>query len=459
MTMRKWFAAALVAMMILLPISWVNLPASATTLAPSSAHIQVVHLAPFAEDASVTITLNGTPTLTDFGYGDSTAYLEVPSGEYLVEVTPTSATTAAISATLTIQDDTFYTVVAYGDGVNQDLDLMLLEDDLSPPDAGSFKIRLGHLAPFVSGPATADVRLADGTPVRENVDFGDVTAYLELPIGTYDLIITTPGGDVTLLNPAPVTPGEGDIFSALVSGDGVNQNLAVFALPAGAEGFFLDEMMPPELMARVRVVHAVADAPPVSILVDGMLVPDLENIAFKDVTDYVFAAPGTYTITVAIPPDLTPVLTETLTVEEGEYYTLVALGTVDDEDDFPLSLMVFVDDNELPPPGMARARFFHLIPGAPEVDIAVKDGPALLTDVAYSQVSEYIEVIAGTYDLEVRPAGVPLPISLPGVFLAPDTVYSFFAVGTVASPQIIQHVDATAPEPAYILYFPFVNNP
>jgi hypothetical protein len=459
MMMRKWFAAALAAVIVLLPISWVNLPASATTLAPSSAHIQVVHLAPFAEDASVTITLNGTPTLTDLGYGDSTAYIELPSGEYLAEVIPTGTATVAISATLNIEDGAFYTVIAYGDGANQDLGLMLLEDDLSPPTAGFFKIRLGHLAPFMSGTATADVRLADGTPILEDVNFGDVTGFLELPVGMYDLMITTPGGGVTLLNPVPVTLSEGDIFSAFVSGDGVNQNLAVFALPAGEEGFFLGEVMPPELMARVRVVHAVADAPPVSILVNSMPVPDLEEIAFKDVTDYVFATPGTYTITVVVPPDLTPVLTETLTVEEGEDYTLVALGTVDDEDGFPLSLLVFVDDNELPPPGMARARFFHLIPGAPDVDVAVKDGPELLTGVAYSQATEYVEVTAGTYSLELRPAGIPLPISLPDVFLAPGTVYSFFAVGTVAAPQIIQNVDATAPEPAQIFYFPFVNNP
>lgn len=58
----------------------------------------------------------------------------------------------------------YHLAVAVGDGVNQDLDLVLLEDDLSAPAAGEYHLRLSHLAPFAPGAAAADVRLQDGSP-------------------------------------------------------------------------------------------------------------------------------------------------------------------------------------------------------------------------------------------------------------------------------------------------------
>ena len=203
------------------------------------AYLQVAHLAPFAEDAGVTITLNGAPALTDFGYGDSTEYIPLFAGEYDVEVIPTGGTEAAISGTIELLGDTYYTALAVGDGVNQALGLILLEDDLTPPEAGKFHLRLGHLAPFASVAATADIRLQDGTPVLLDVDFSDVTEFIPLDAGEYDLTITTPGGGTVLIDPVPVIFAEGDIVSAFATGEGVNQPLGVFALPAGELGFFL----------------------------------------------------------------------------------------------------------------------------------------------------------------------------------------------------------------------------
>ena len=56
-------------------------------------------------------------------------------------------------------------------------------DDNTAPAAGNFKLRLGHLAPFADTLAgtLADVRLDDGTVILDDVSFGDVAAYVELP--------------------------------------------------------------------------------------------------------------------------------------------------------------------------------------------------------------------------------------------------------------------------------------
>ena len=216
-----------------------EVPLSMTVADPT--YLAVGHLAPFAADpgTAVTITLNGAPALTNFAYGDSTGYITLPEDTYDVAVWPAGSTSPAITATVTLLPDTYYTAVAIGDGVNQPLSLLALVDDLTPPAVGYFHLRLGHLAPFASGDALADIRLQDGTPILTDVAFGDVTAFIPLAAGVYDLKITTPGGAVTLIDPVPVTFSEGDIVTAFATGDGSNQWLGVFAWPADDPGFFL----------------------------------------------------------------------------------------------------------------------------------------------------------------------------------------------------------------------------
>ncbi len=187
------------------PTDVVSATASATV--DLFANLQVAHLAPFAMDpgTAVTITLDGTPVLTNFAFADSTGYLPVAPGSYLVEITPAGSPTPAISGTVVLAPNQDYTALAVGDGVNQPLGLIALLDDNTAPAPGSFKLRLGHLAPFAPGLATADIRLQDGTPVLTDVNYADIyPGYLELPAGTYDLKITTPGGATTLIDPLPV---------------------------------------------------------------------------------------------------------------------------------------------------------------------------------------------------------------------------------------------------------------
>jgi hypothetical protein len=189
----------------------------------------------------VTIKLNGVTALSNFDYGDSTAYINLPEGSYLVEVFPQGSATAAITANVDLTGGNDYTAIAIGDGVNQPLSLKALLDNNTAPAAGKFKLRLGHLAPFANTLAgtTADVRLDDGTVILNDVVFGNVAEYIELAAGTYDLKITTPDGSTTLINLAPVSFTAGQIVSAFAVGEGSNQPLGGYALPSNATGFFL----------------------------------------------------------------------------------------------------------------------------------------------------------------------------------------------------------------------------
>jgi predicted extracellular nuclease len=210
-------------------------------LQPEPARVQIAHLAPFADAAGslVDIAVDGEVVLTEVAYGDSTPYLPLGPGLVDIDITPAGAMAPAISVSVELESALYYTAIASGDGVNQPLALIALADDLSEPAAGQFKLRLGHLAPFAAGSATAEVRTSAGDLVT-TLNHAEVDGFIELPAGSYDLAITAPGGEPVLIDPVAVDFADGDIISVFATGDGDNQRLGVFALPAGGEGFFAD---------------------------------------------------------------------------------------------------------------------------------------------------------------------------------------------------------------------------
>ena len=80
--------------------------------------------------------------------------------------------------------------------------------------------------------------------------------------------------------------------------------------------------------------------------------------------------------------------------------------------------------------GDAAVNVIHASPDAPAVDVAVTGGDVLISGLAFPSASDALEVPAGAYDLEVRPAGTTdVALALPGVQLEAGMVYDVFAIG------------------------------
>jgi hypothetical protein len=175
--------------------------------------------------------------------------------------------------------------------------------------------------------------------------------------------------------------------------------------------------------ARVRVVHASPDAPAVDVLVnDGAA---FTNAPFKGITDYASLDTGTYNVKVVPTGATEPVVIEADLALDAKDYTVVAVGQLAN-----IEPLVLVDNNSAPAAGKAHVRFVHASPDAPAVDIAVKGGPTLFSNVAFKEVGDYLPVDAGTYDLEVRLAGTDtVALDVPGLGLEAGTVYTVFAMG------------------------------
>lgn len=179
--------------------------------------------------------------------------------------------------------------------------------------------------------------------------------------------------------------------------------------------------------ARVRVVHASPDAPDVDVFVDGARA--IEGLAFGTATDFVALPAGDYDI------DVTPagadigdaVISATLTLEAGVSYDVAAIGFVAD-----IGAQVAIVDTSALEPDEVRIRVVHASPDAPAVDVGLAGGDAVFAGLEFPTVGDYAVLPAGTYDLEVRPAGsadVVLPLS--GLALTAGTVYDVYAIGSL----------------------------
>ena len=200
-------------------------------------------------------------------------------------------------------------------------------------------------------------------------------------------------------------------------------------------------------MARVRVVHASPDAPAVDVYADGTKV--LSNVPYKGASDYLPVPAGAHSFKVyaagANPASATAVISADATLGAGKDYTVVAVGTLAN-----IKPAVFEDNNAAPAAGKAHVRVIHASPDAPAVDVAVKGGPVVFSNLTFPNAAGPSPVNAGTYDLEVRAAGtttVALPIN--GAQLQAGKIYTVLAVGLLnGTPQLEALPIANDPAPA-----------
>jgi len=134
---------------------------------------------------------------------------------------------------------------------------------------------------------------------------------------------------------------------------------------------------------------------------------------------------GTRNVKVNVAGSTTTVINADLPVLAGGNYSVFARGPV-----ASIGALVIADDLTAPAAGKAHVRFVHLSPDAPAVDVAVTGGPVLFANQSYQDYTAFAPVDAGTYDLEVRPAGSgTVALAVPGVVLQPGKIYTVFARG------------------------------
>ena len=181
------------------------------------------------------------------------------------------------------------------------------------------ELRVVHASPDAPN---VDVYV-DGDAVLENVSFGGVSEYLELPTGSHEIEITAAGDADTSVFEDEIEFGA-EAYTAVALGEVSNRGDEPFAVEVLED----DNSQPPEGEARVRVVHASPDAPNVDVTAGGDAL--FEDVGFGE-SGYVTVPEGNYTLQVRAAQEENEgdvVDTLDLTTEAGSVYTAFAVGYV-----------------------------------------------------------------------------------------------------------------------------------
>lgn len=171
--------------------------------------------------------------------------------------------------------------------------------------------------------------------------------------------------------------------------------------------------------AAVRIAHFSPDAPNVDVYVGGNRV--LADVPYGAVSPYLELEPGTYPVEIMAAGDRETVAFEGDVEVGSAFYTVSAIGELGAGTFEPL---VTVDADR------AFVRLAHASPDAPAVDVYADGGDApLFEDVAFGETTNYVGVAAGTYALDVRPAGGDDAVASFDVTLEGNASYTGYAIG------------------------------
>ncbi|MEO0595575.1 MAG: DUF4397 domain-containing protein [Chloroflexota bacterium] len=322
------------------------------------------------------------------------------------------------------------------------------EDDDSDSTAA---VRVGH---FASDAPRVDIYL-DGEAVIEDLAYTQVTPFLALPAGMYEVAVVPVGADI---EDAVIGPLEVD-FSAdtntTVAAVGTLENETLTAT------IFTEDYDPlQDNRAGLTVFHAIDGEGAVNIigsgtqLVDFLRYPDLEQGFDGAFTRTVPA--GLYDLSVQV--DATGVIVRAATdvpLADGQYYLVVALGTAGTDGDL---LVVTPEGNlnvpleeETPTPddtdttedtatiaeGIANLRVGHFAPDAPNVDIFI-DGELTVGNLAFTSVTQFLELPSGTYEIAIAATGDAVDDErlIFEVTLEADTHTTIGAIGSIENDSL-----------------------
>ncbi|MBN2008637.1 DUF4397 domain-containing protein, partial [candidate division KSB1 bacterium] len=253
----------------------------------------------------------------------------------------------------------------------------------------------------------------------EDAPYPAITDYIAVPPADYTIDIKDASGTVTVATfTAPLsglTGGAAFVFASGFLTPSANQDGAGFGIFAAlADGTVLE--LPAITTARLQVIHNAADpaAKMVDVYVNGALLDIFDDFEFRTATPFI-DVPANTPITIGVAPGTSSsaddvIATFNATLMAGKTYVAVANGVLDpakfeaNPDGKDTGFTLLINDMARESGTSDDVDFFvvHGITDAPTVDVGVLNGPKILEGLAYGDISEYISVPAGYYEIDLR---------------------------------------------------------
>ncbi|MFQ3235872.1 MAG: hypothetical protein ACI9C4_001435 [Paraglaciecola sp.] len=399
--------------------------------------LRIIHSVPDAPTVNVYAGGAILAGLENVDYQVSSPWITVDEGTYevRVEANVPGGNTDVISASLLLEGEMSYTVLAVGSTKDDTIEPLVLAVERSAVTAGNVRVQIVHAAaaaPTVDIYVTesgADINVAQ--PLA-TASFKDDTGQVEVAGGDYQIRIAPAGSKDVLFDSGNVTlPAGADLLVAATQNTGTGTSALTLLVSDGTAFFKIWDV---NSKANIRVVHGVSDAPPVDIIANNTLTL-FDGVAYPDVTGYKAVNAGDYVIDVAVDADNSIVAIDDapITVENGTFYTAFA-----NSDLATIGLGVVVDDPR-PIATAAKVRIFHASPDAASVDIYVTaDGDISAVSPTFMAVgfttpdlteTGYVELAPGDYFITVTGEGSKAAVIETGILsLEVNKVYTAIAI-------------------------------
>ena len=397
-----------------------------TALLPqNNARVQIIHNSPYAAAATVDIYVNDELAVDDFSFRSATGFIDLPAGTTAetapaleLDITAADAadsSTPVFTATVNLTFGDTFIVTAAGDPTGGEPAFGLFINAMGQEAAASEEgvdVLVFHGAP--DAPPVDVTALGSPRPLVDGFAFGDYAGYLALPLADYFLNVTLDDN-----NDGVVASFQAALETLELAGAAVIVQASGFLAPPGDEdpgfgliavvGDLVLELDATEIV-RAQVIHNSADpaAGSVDIYVSqgGEDVAKLEDVAFQTATGYLDLPAGDVRIDIAPASSMSAdesIYNQTVTLNAGETYSVIASGVVGGEGDSAFGLFAANGREQSALEGGVDLLVFHGASDAPGVDAFVPGATrvSLAEDVEFGGFSTYTSVPLGDYPVQV----------------------------------------------------------
>ncbi|GMG86052.1 DUF4397 domain-containing protein [Biformimicrobium ophioploci] len=400
--------------------------------------IQVVHASPDAP--AVNVLLNGSVAIETLDYAANSGFAELDAGSYDIAVEgiiPGGNATVIDVAGFNLEENARPTVIAVGNVA--EIEPLVVSESATDPADNQVALTVTHAAPaapmvdvYVSGPEDdfSSLSAAFSFSFKESIDAGALTAEpVRIRVGVEETVVYD-SGTVDLSGFA----GQKLLVTAIAAENATQAATSPVKLLVTTEEGASVELIDARTNAGVRVVHASPDATRAAggnvevfatsevLGADPVeLIPGFDYLEqFPGEGAYAGVPGATYVLDVAPDTDMvgdSVFQSGEVELMAGEEYTVVAAGRVLGSPAF--GLLPTMDDNRSIAT-QASVKVIHAAPAAGDVDVYVTPagefsatdieaglaGDPLLDDFAFAEITDYVSVAPGAYDIRVVAGGV-----------------------------------------------------
>ena len=389
---------------------------AAPSLAQGGSRARFVNVAPGTP--AIDIFVNGELVETGLAFGESTAYVNVPSGNLALLGVVSGSSTVQLGHGAEIAAGSAVSFVV-SSALSQQF--QSIPENLETLDFGT--ARLSIVYAIADGPPVDIIFRENGEVLGEDIRPGAVVGPYELGAEVYslDLVATGDARGTSIVDlRVPVSAGTSHL--AIIYGNAYDpQVLTTFAPTAGTNDSGL-----------VRFVHAVQGATPFDLTVNGSLI--VPSLAYAMPSEHIALPSGSHQIALSIGgAGITSMI---LNVASGQAQTVVVMGSPAN-----LSLSSYGDDLSGIDDSSALVSLINAIPGSTVERLTLSSGATAATDVAYGNASGAAKIVTGSQGLalDLTVGDDSGMVNLPDSQFSGGSYYNLIALpgSAFSSPQLL----------------------